>query len=109
LAREFPAQPGRRDLGGDDQQFLFNNVFTYGDQRLRGRAMWRGLLSFYAACGIGALINLAIAEWSVPQIPALLGRPARRSASIAALMELLHHGLFTLGRSSAARGADAAR
>src|SRR5437870_8895109 len=43
--------------------FFLNNIFTYGDQRLRGRAMWRGVLSFYAACSIGALINLAIAEW----------------------------------------------
>ena len=42
--------------------FFLNNIFTYGDQRLRGRAIWRGLLSFYAVCGIGALINLAIAE-----------------------------------------------
>ena len=43
--------------------FFVNNVFTYGDQRLRGRRIWRGLLSFYVACGIGAFINVAIAEW----------------------------------------------
>jgi dolichol-phosphate mannosyltransferase len=43
--------------------FFLNNAFTYGDQKLRGRRMWRGLLSFYVACGIGALINLALAEW----------------------------------------------
>jgi dolichol-phosphate mannosyltransferase len=43
--------------------FVLNNVITYGDQRLRGRAMWRGLFTFYAACGIGAFINLAIADW----------------------------------------------
>jgi dolichol-phosphate mannosyltransferase len=43
--------------------FFLNNVFTYGDQRLRGRAVWRGLLSFYVACGLGAFINLAVAEW----------------------------------------------
>jgi dolichol-phosphate mannosyltransferase len=43
--------------------FFVNNSFTYADQRLRGRRMWRGLLSFYIACGIGAFINLAIAEW----------------------------------------------
>jgi dolichol-phosphate mannosyltransferase len=43
--------------------FFLNNVFTYGDQRLRGAALWRGLLTFYVACGIGALINLAVAEW----------------------------------------------
>ena len=43
--------------------FFLNNAFTYGDQRLRGAAVWRGLFSFYIACGIGALINLAVAEW----------------------------------------------
>ncbi|HEX5769161.1 MAG TPA: GtrA family protein, partial [Burkholderiales bacterium] len=43
--------------------FFLNNVFTYGDQRLRGRAVWRGLLSFYVACGLGAFINVAVAEW----------------------------------------------
>jgi len=43
--------------------FFLNNVFTYGDQRLRGKRIWRGLLSFYVACGIGAFINVAIAEW----------------------------------------------
>jgi dolichol-phosphate mannosyltransferase len=43
--------------------FFLNNAFTYADQRLRGAALWRGLLSFYVACGIGALINLAVAEW----------------------------------------------
>jgi dolichol-phosphate mannosyltransferase len=43
--------------------FFLNNVFTYGDRRLRGRRMWRGLVSFYLACGMGAIINLAVADW----------------------------------------------
>lgn len=43
--------------------FFLNNAVTYSDQRLRGKRMWRGLLSFYAACGVGALINVAVAEW----------------------------------------------
>ena len=43
--------------------FFLNNAFTYGDQRLRGRTMWRGLASFYVACSIGAFINVAMAEW----------------------------------------------
>jgi dolichol-phosphate mannosyltransferase len=47
--------------------FFLNNVFTYGDQRLRGGAIWRGLLSFYVACGIGAFINVAVAEWLFQQ------------------------------------------
>jgi dolichol-phosphate mannosyltransferase len=43
--------------------FFLNNAFTYADQALRGARIWRGLLSFYAACGIGAFINIALAEW----------------------------------------------
>jgi dolichol-phosphate mannosyltransferase len=43
--------------------FFLNNAFTYGDQRLHGAGLWRGLVSFYVACGIGALINIAVAEW----------------------------------------------
>lgn len=43
--------------------FFLNNAFTYSDQRLRGRNVLRGLASFYVACGIGAFINLAVAEW----------------------------------------------
>jgi dolichol-phosphate mannosyltransferase len=43
--------------------FFVNNAFTYADQRLRGRRMLSGLLSFYLACGIGAFINVAVGEW----------------------------------------------
>ncbi|HEY3910895.1 MAG TPA: glycosyltransferase family 2 protein [Stellaceae bacterium] len=41
--------------------FLLNNVFTYRDRRLRGRALARGLFGFYAVCGIGAAANVAFA------------------------------------------------
>jgi dolichol-phosphate mannosyltransferase len=43
--------------------FLFNNVFTYRDQRLRG--FWpvtKGLFSFYAFCALGAAANVGIAS-----------------------------------------------
>lgn len=76
--------------------FVLNNVITYGDQRLRGRAMWRGLLTFYAACGLGALINLAIAEWlflkSFPYWAAGLG-----GALIAAFWNFFTTASFTWG------------
>ena len=42
--------------------FFANNVLTYRDKRLRG--LWqltRGLLTFYAVCGVGALSNVGIA------------------------------------------------
>jgi dolichol-phosphate mannosyltransferase len=43
--------------------FFLNNAFTYADRLLRGARMWRGLLGFYVACSVGALINVAVAEW----------------------------------------------
>ena len=50
-------------LAAMTSNFFLNNVFTYGDRRLRGRRLWRGLLSFYVACGLGSLINVALADW----------------------------------------------
>ena len=42
--------------------FLLNNQLTYRDQRLRGPAMWRGLVLFMAVCGLGAVANVGIAR-----------------------------------------------
>jgi dolichol-phosphate mannosyltransferase len=44
--------------------FFLNNLFTYRDQRLRGMRLVRGLLSFYAVCGMGALANIGIAAYA---------------------------------------------
>jgi dolichol-phosphate mannosyltransferase len=82
--------------------FFLNNVFTYGDQRLRGRRIWRGLLSFYVACGVGAFINLAVAEWlflqSLAYWAAGLG-----GALIAALWNFFTTASFTWGGSTPRR------
>jgi dolichol-phosphate mannosyltransferase len=42
--------------------FSLNNIITFREKRLRGRAWFRGLLSFCLACSIGALFNLAAAQ-----------------------------------------------
>ncbi|MBV8397937.1 MAG: glycosyltransferase family 2 protein [Acetobacteraceae bacterium] len=41
--------------------FQLNNAVTYRDQRLRGPALWRGLLLFMLVCGLGAIANVGIA------------------------------------------------
>jgi dolichol-phosphate mannosyltransferase len=43
--------------------FAVNNLLTYRDQRLHGSAWLRGLLTFLAACSVGALANVGIATW----------------------------------------------
>jgi dolichol-phosphate mannosyltransferase len=42
--------------------FQLNNEITYRDQRLRGPALWRGLLLFMLVCGVGAVANVGIAN-----------------------------------------------
>ena len=43
--------------------FWLNNLLTYRDRRLRGIRWLRGLLSFIAACGLGAVANVGIASY----------------------------------------------
>jgi dolichol-phosphate mannosyltransferase len=82
--------------------FFLNNAITYGDQRLRGRRIWRGLLTFYAVCGIGALINIAIADWLfIKSAPYWLAGLA--GAVVAALWNFFTTASFTWGASSGRR------
>jgi dolichol-phosphate mannosyltransferase len=82
--------------------FFLNNAITYGDQRLRGRRIWRGLLSFYAACSIGAFINVALADWlfikSAPYWTAGLA-----GALVASLWNFFTTASFTWGGTNAGR------
>ena len=43
--------------------FALNNVLTYRDRRLRGWRWWTGLASFIAACSIGAIANVGVANY----------------------------------------------
>lgn len=43
--------------------FVLNNLFTFRDRRLRGRAFIVGLLSFWAVCSIGTVANVGVASW----------------------------------------------
>jgi len=82
--------------------FFLNNAITYGDQRLRGARIWRGLLSFYAACSIGALINIAIADWLfINSAPYWLAGLA--GALVAALWNFFTTASFTWGAPRARR------
>jgi dolichol-phosphate mannosyltransferase len=49
--------------------FLLNNFFTYRDQRLQRWRLWRGLLTFYVICSIGAVANVDVAAYVFNQRP----------------------------------------
>ncbi|MFN6978910.1 MAG: GtrA family protein, partial [Gemmobacter sp.] len=74
--------------------FLLNNLLTYSDRALRGRALLRGLLSFYAVCSIGAVANVGVAE----AVFAALPQPELASATgavVGALWNFLASAAFT--------------
>lgn len=43
--------------------YILNNLFTYPDRKLKGRSFVSGLFSFYLACTLGAIINVAVADY----------------------------------------------
>jgi len=43
--------------------FFLNNTFTYRDRQLRGWSVLWGMFSFYIACGLGAGINVVLADF----------------------------------------------
>lgn len=43
--------------------FVMNNLFTFGDRRLRGTRAWGGLALFALICGVGAIGNLSVAAF----------------------------------------------
>jgi dolichol-phosphate mannosyltransferase len=57
--------------------FLLNNVITFRERRLRGWSLGRGFAMFIAACSIGALSNLSLAEFLVGRgVPAWIAAVA---------------------------------
>jgi dolichol-phosphate mannosyltransferase len=74
--------------------FLLNNLLTYSDRALRGTALLRGLVSFYAVCSIGAVANVGVAE----AVYSVLPQPELASATgavVGALWNFLASSAFT--------------
>lgn len=42
--------------------YILNNHFTFREKKLGGWKFFHGLLSFYLACSVGAIINVAVAD-----------------------------------------------
>ena len=43
--------------------FFVNNLFTWHDARLKGKALVGGLLAFYLACSVGSVTSFALAQF----------------------------------------------
>ena len=62
-ARWFAIAQGTATLVATSSNFLLNNMLTYRDQRLRGRKLIWGWISYNLVCGIGLLANVGVARW----------------------------------------------
>lgn len=59
----FWAAQAAATLIATSSNFFLNNILTYRDQRLAGRRLFTGWLSFNLVCLIGALGNVGVANW----------------------------------------------
>lgn len=55
----FWAAQGVATIAAMTSNFFLNNALTFRDRRLSGRALWPGLLTFYASCAGGAALSEA--------------------------------------------------
>jgi dolichol-phosphate mannosyltransferase len=77
--------------------YFLNNSLTYRDSRLVGWAALRGLLSFMAICGLGAVVNVLVASdlYAMTQMWLLAGAGG---AAVGALLNYALTSMFTWGR-----------
>ena len=62
LALDFALSQGIATYVAMTLNYFVNNQFTYRDVRLRGTALFKGLLSFVAICSIGAIVSVQLAK-----------------------------------------------
>ena len=59
----FPVAQAGATCSAMASNFFVNNLLTYRDMQLRGRAALVGLIKFAAVCSIGAFANIGLANW----------------------------------------------
>jgi dolichol-phosphate mannosyltransferase len=77
--------------------YYLNNTLTYRDYRLVGWAALRGLASFMAICGLGAVVNVLVARdlYTMTQMWLFAGAGG---AAVGALLNYALTSMFTWGR-----------
>jgi dolichol-phosphate mannosyltransferase len=62
LGVDFAWAQGAATVTAMTSNYALNNLTTYRDRRHRGLGWLRGLLSFYAVCGVGVAANVGVAS-----------------------------------------------
>lgn len=65
LGKTFPVAQAAATICVMTLNFFLNNAITYRDRRLKGARLLSGLLTFYAACSIGAFLNIRAASFAL--------------------------------------------
>ncbi|HEY0759541.1 MAG TPA: glycosyltransferase family 2 protein [Acidisarcina sp.] len=65
--RHFPQAQAIATFVAMTFNFMLNNVVTFRDRKLRGKRLVTGLLKFYAACSLGAVVNVTFADMLIHQ------------------------------------------
>ena len=63
LINEFPTSQTFGIVAAMTSNYFLNNYITFQERRLKSLDLFRGLLSFYLICSLGAFANIAIATY----------------------------------------------
>ena len=63
LRMSFEASQTIASIVAISNNFFLNNALTYRDQRLTGRGLLVGWLTFNLVCATGAFANIGVADW----------------------------------------------
>lgn len=63
LGLHFGMSQGVATFVATSNNFFLNNMLTYRDQRLKGRRLFIGWVTFNLVCATGALANVGVARW----------------------------------------------
>ena len=63
LINEFPTSQTFGIFAAMTSNYFLNNYITFQERRLKSLDLFRGLLSFYLICSLGAFANIAIASY----------------------------------------------
>jgi dolichol-phosphate mannosyltransferase len=80
--------------------FIFNNLITFRDRRLRGWKMVRGLVMFYVACAFGAFTNVIVAQYAF-KLPSPWFVAGLAGGGVSSVWNYVVNEVFTWRRSGA--------
>jgi len=80
--------------------FLFNNIVTYRDRRLKGWAWVKGWFSFALACSVGAFANVGIAAYLYRFDESLWAFSAAAGVLVGAVWNYAVTSLYTWGNKA---------